>query len=73
MCYMHDQPGWQKSVLRLVGVFIDGLCLRAEVPAARPAGFATRPAAAPASLVFASHIGAAAAGLIAAMLSPLAP
>jgi AcrR family transcriptional regulator len=27
MCYMHDQPGWQKSVLRLVEVFIDGLRL----------------------------------------------
>jgi AcrR family transcriptional regulator len=25
MCYMHDQPGWQMSVLRLVDVFIDGL------------------------------------------------
>ena len=25
MCYMHDQPGWQKSVMRLVDVFIDGL------------------------------------------------
>lgn len=25
MCYMRDQPGWQKSVLRLVDVFIDGL------------------------------------------------
>src|ERR1700730_251138 len=25
MCYMHDQPGWQASVLRLVDVFIDGL------------------------------------------------
>lgn len=25
MCYMHDQPSWQKSVLRLVDVFIDGL------------------------------------------------
>jgi AcrR family transcriptional regulator len=25
MCYTHDQPGWQKSVLRLVDVFIDGL------------------------------------------------
>ena len=25
MCYMHDQPGWQKSVIRLVDVFIDGL------------------------------------------------
>lgn len=28
MCYMHDQPGWQASVLRLVDVFIDGLRLR---------------------------------------------
>jgi AcrR family transcriptional regulator len=25
MCYLHDQPGWQKSVLRLIDVFIDGL------------------------------------------------
>ncbi len=25
MCYLHDQHGWQKSVLRLVDVFIDGL------------------------------------------------
>jgi AcrR family transcriptional regulator len=28
MCYMHDQPGWQTSVLRLVDVFIDGLGIR---------------------------------------------
>lgn len=28
MCYMHDQPGWQTSVLRLVDVFIDGLRIR---------------------------------------------
>jgi AcrR family transcriptional regulator len=27
MCYMHDQPGWQKSVLRLLDVFVDGLCV----------------------------------------------
>ena len=25
MCYLHDQPGWQKNVLRLVDVFVDGL------------------------------------------------
>jgi hypothetical protein len=25
MCYMHDQPGWQNKVLRLVDVFVDGL------------------------------------------------
>ena len=25
MCYMHDRPGWQASVLRLLDVFVDGL------------------------------------------------
>lgn len=25
MCYIHDQPGWQHSVLRLLDVFVDGL------------------------------------------------
>jgi AcrR family transcriptional regulator len=25
MCYMHDQPGWQPTVIRLVDVFVDGL------------------------------------------------
>jgi AcrR family transcriptional regulator len=25
MCYTRDQPGWQKNVLRLVDVFVDGL------------------------------------------------
>jgi hypothetical protein len=28
MCYMNDQPGWQKSVLRLLDVFVDGLRVR---------------------------------------------
>src|SRR5262245_831861 len=28
MCYMHDQPGWQSTVLRLLDVFVDGLRLR---------------------------------------------
>jgi AcrR family transcriptional regulator len=28
MCYLHDQPGWQNSVLRLVDVFVDGLRVR---------------------------------------------
>ena len=32
MCYMHDQPGWQTSVLRLVDVFIDGLRNRDKEP-----------------------------------------
>jgi AcrR family transcriptional regulator len=36
MCYMHDQPGWQTSVLRLVDVFIDGLCIRPVRPRAKP-------------------------------------
>jgi AcrR family transcriptional regulator len=30
MCYMHDQTGWQTSVLRLVDVFIDGLRIRPD-------------------------------------------
>lgn len=25
MCYMHDQAGWQSSVLRMLDVFVDGL------------------------------------------------
>lgn len=28
MCYMHDRPGWQSSVLRLLDIFVDGLCAR---------------------------------------------
>jgi hypothetical protein len=30
MCYMHDQPGWQASVLRLLEVFVDGLRCRPD-------------------------------------------
>lgn len=30
MCYTHDRPGWQANVLRLVDVFIDGLCRRPD-------------------------------------------
>jgi AcrR family transcriptional regulator len=30
MCYLHDQPGWQASVARLVDVFVDGLCVQTE-------------------------------------------
>ncbi len=26
ICHTHDQPGWQENVLRLVDVFVDGLC-----------------------------------------------
>jgi AcrR family transcriptional regulator len=35
MCYMHDQPGWQTGVLRLVDVFVDGLRIRSEGPRAK--------------------------------------
>jgi AcrR family transcriptional regulator len=31
MCYMHDQPGWQSTVLRLLDVFVDGLRVRSIV------------------------------------------
>ena len=31
MCYLHDQPGWQASVARLVDVFVDGLCVKTKV------------------------------------------
>src|ERR1700686_4804809 len=36
MCYLHDRPGWQMSVLRLVDVFVDGLRLRPVQPRAKP-------------------------------------
>jgi AcrR family transcriptional regulator len=28
MCLMHDQPGWQSTVLRLLDIFVDGLRVR---------------------------------------------
>jgi AcrR family transcriptional regulator len=28
MCYLHDRPGWQNSVLKLLDVFVDGLRIR---------------------------------------------
>ena len=31
MCYLHDQPGWQRSVVRLLDVFVDGLRAKAGV------------------------------------------
>jgi len=42
MCYLHDQPGWQSAVLRLMDVFIDGLRVKpkggrkVQVPPPRP-------------------------------------
>ena len=32
MCHLHDQPGWQASVLRLLDVFVDGLRCGAATP-----------------------------------------
>jgi hypothetical protein len=42
MCYMHDQPGWQASVLRLVDIFVDGLRLPVKIRKANHAGAAKR-------------------------------
>jgi AcrR family transcriptional regulator len=36
MCYLHDQPGWQSTVLRLMDVFIDGLRVKAKGNAKSP-------------------------------------
>ena len=38
MCYLHDQPGWQTSVVRLLDVFVDGLRVRPDgnAQASRP-------------------------------------
>jgi AcrR family transcriptional regulator len=42
MCYMHDQPGWQASVLRLVDIFVDGLRLPLKNTKANHARAVTR-------------------------------
>jgi AcrR family transcriptional regulator len=38
MCLMHNQPGWQASVLRLVDIFLDGLRLPPMITKANHAG-----------------------------------
>jgi hypothetical protein len=46
MCYMHDQPGWQSSVLRMLDVFVDGLRVQPVVKAkVRVAAKPAKPAA----------------------------
>jgi AcrR family transcriptional regulator len=53
MCYLHDQPGWQQSVMRLLDVFVDGLCIpgksdeRSARPRQRAVARATRPKRSP--------------------------
>jgi AcrR family transcriptional regulator len=37
MCYLHDQPGWQKSVVRLLDVLVDGLRVRSGSAEGKPA------------------------------------
>ncbi len=32
LCYLHDQPGWQATVVRLVNVFVDGLLVSHAQP-----------------------------------------
>ncbi|MBR0697699.1 TetR/AcrR family transcriptional regulator [Bradyrhizobium lablabi] len=36
MCYVHDQPGWQATALRLLDVFVDGLRVRSAGGEAAP-------------------------------------
>ena len=35
MCYLHEQPGWQATVMRMVDVFVDGLRLHANAEGQR--------------------------------------
>jgi AcrR family transcriptional regulator len=44
MSYMHDQPGWQDSVMRLIDVFVDGLRVQNAVkrPTSVPRGKDTK-------------------------------
>jgi AcrR family transcriptional regulator len=41
MCYLHDQPGWQASVLRLLDVCVDGLRRPADTRSGEGAGAVT--------------------------------
>jgi len=44
MCYMHDQPGWQATVLRLLDVFVDGLRIQPKAKAVFTAAKPSKPA-----------------------------
>jgi AcrR family transcriptional regulator len=43
MCYMHDQPGWQSSVLRMLDVFVDGLRVQPPAKAKARSSRTTKP------------------------------
>jgi AcrR family transcriptional regulator len=47
MCYMHDQPGWQSSVLRMLDVFVDGLRVQPVAKAKGRAAKRAKPAVKP--------------------------
>ncbi|WP_234685810.1 TetR/AcrR family transcriptional regulator [Bradyrhizobium monzae] len=47
MCYMHDQPGWQSSVLRMLDVFVDGLRVQPPAKAKTRAAKRAKPAVKP--------------------------
>jgi AcrR family transcriptional regulator len=42
MCYMHNQPGWQSSVLRMMDVLVDGLRVPFQIHERNVAGVAKR-------------------------------
>jgi AcrR family transcriptional regulator len=42
MCYMHHQPGWQASVVRLMDILVDGLRLPVKISKANNAGAVKR-------------------------------
>ncbi|MDA9544031.1 AcrR family transcriptional regulator [Bradyrhizobium sp. USDA 3397] len=44
MCYVHDQPGWQETALRLLDVFVDGLRVRPPGKAKARSSKTTKPA-----------------------------
>ena len=47
MCYMHDQPGWQSSVLRMLDVFVDGLRVQPSAKAKTRTAKRAKPAVKP--------------------------
>ena len=44
MCYVHDQPGWQATALRLLDVFVDGLRVAPPSKAKARSSKTTKPA-----------------------------
>ena len=47
MCYLHDQPGWQSSVLRMLDVFVDGLRVQPSAKAKTRTAKRAKPAVKP--------------------------